>query len=173
MRKIIGLLLAFALLALLPARSDLVGAHLQTRTVGARTEPPTQPAPPFAGVKGAFFALSVAELEASAKWYAEKVGLAVEMRTKSGKTSVLVLSGNGLTVELLRHDDAADLGKDALLAHGFIKAGLVVGNLDKTLAELKARNVPIAFGPYPAKPNAPANFIIRDNAGNLIQFFGK
>jgi hypothetical protein len=28
------------------------------------------------------------------------------MRTKSGKTSVIVLSGNGLTVELIRHDDA-------------------------------------------------------------------
>jgi len=53
-RKIIGLLLALALLALLPARSachaypdrvgehlgDLLGALLQTRTVGAKTEPP-------------------------------------------------------------------------------------------------------------------------------------
>ena len=136
MRKIIWLLLAIALLAL-----------LQTRTVGARTEPPAPSDPPFAGVKGAFFAVSVADIEASTKWYAEKLGLAVEMRTKSGKTSVIVLSGNGLTVELLRHDDAMDLGKDALLAHGFVKAGLVVENPDKTLAELKARNIPIAYGP--------------------------
>jgi hypothetical protein len=42
-----------------------------------------------------------------------------------------------------------------------------------TLAQLKARNVSIAYGPYPAKPNAPTNFIIQDNVGNLIQFFGK
>jgi catechol 2,3-dioxygenase-like lactoylglutathione lyase family enzyme len=168
MRKIIGLLLALAPLAL-----------LETRNVGATTEPPAPSdtsqlsAPPFAGVKGAFFALSVADIEDSAKWYAEKLGLAVEMRTRFGKTSVIVLSGNGLTVELLGHDDAAALDKDTVLVHGFIKAGLVVENLDKTLAELKARNVPIAFGPYPAKPNAMANFIIHDNAGNLIQFFGK
>jgi hypothetical protein len=35
------------------------------------------------------------------------------MRTKSGKTSVIVLSGHGVTVELLRHDDAKALGGSA------------------------------------------------------------
>jgi hypothetical protein len=95
------------------------------------------------------------------------------MRTKSAKTSVIVLSGNGLTVELLQNNDAGDLGKSAELVHGFVKAGLVVENLDKTFAELKSRNAKIAFGPYTAKPNAPANFTIQDNANNLIQFFGK
>ena len=46
-------------------------------------------------------------------------------------------------------------------------------DFDKTLAILKARNVPIAFGPFPARPNQRANVIIRDNAGNLMQFFGQ
>jgi extradiol dioxygenase family protein len=148
-------------------------ALLQTHAVGTKTEPRAPSAPPFASVKGAFFALSVSDIDASAKWYAEKLGLSVEMQTNCDKTSVIVLSGHGLTVELIRRADATNLGKDALLNHGLFKAGLVVENLDKTLAELKARNVPIAYGPYPAKPNAMANFIIRDNAGNLIQFFGK
>lgn len=148
-------------------------ALLQTWAVSANTEPLASSRLLFGGVKGAFFALSVADIEASAKWYEEKLGLSVEMRTKSGKTSVIVLSGNGLTVELLRHDDATDSGKDALLSHGFFKAGLVVENLDKTLEELKARNVQIAYGPYPARDGAMANFIIKDNAGDLIQFFGK
>jgi hypothetical protein len=31
----------------------------------------------------------------------------------------------------------------------------------------------IAFGPYPAKAEAMSNLIIKDNAGYLIQFFGK
>lgn len=146
---------------------------LQTMAVGANTEPLGSSHPPFEGVKGAFLALSVADIEASSKWYEEKLGLAVDMRTKSGKTSVIVLSGNGLTVELLRNDDATDLGKDALLAHGIFKAGLVVENLVKTLEELKARNVQIAYGPYPARDGAVANFVIKDNSGNLIQFFGK
>jgi catechol 2,3-dioxygenase-like lactoylglutathione lyase family enzyme len=146
---------------------------IQAWAIGAKTEPLAASRPPFGGVKGAFFALSVADIEASSKWYEEKLGLAVDMRTKSGKTSIMVVSGNGLTVELLRDDDGRDLGKDALLAHGIFKAGLVVENLDKTLEELKARNVQIAYGPYPARDGAMANFIIKDNAGNLIQFFGK
>jgi catechol 2,3-dioxygenase-like lactoylglutathione lyase family enzyme len=140
---------------------------IEGQAIGAKTEPA------FAGVQGAFFAVSVADAEASAKWYGEKLGLTVEMRTKSDKIAVIVLSGSGLVVELLQHDDAAALGKDAVLAHGFVKAGLVVENLDKTLAVLKARNVQIAYGPYPARANAMSNFIIKDNAGNLIQFFGK
>jgi hypothetical protein len=76
-------------------------------------------------------------------------------------------------VELLQHDDAVASGKDSLLTHGYVKAGLVVENLDKTLAALKARNVQIAYGPYPARGNSMSNFIIKDNSGNLIQFFGK
>jgi hypothetical protein len=162
MKKLVCLLMPLALLS-----------FLQTRPATARPHPPAPSAPPFAEVKGAFFALSVADLDASANWYAEKLGLAVNMRTKSPKTSVIVLSGNGLTVELLQNNDATDLAKPAELAHGFVKAGLVVEHLDKTLAELKARNVKIVFGPYPAKSNSPANFIIQDNASNLIQFFAK
>ena len=79
--------------------------------------------------------MSVADAEASAKWYAEKLGLAVDMRTRSDKITVIVLSGSGLVVELLQHDDAVALGKDAVLAHGFVKAGLVVAfpDRDRTL----------------------------------------
>ena len=148
-------------------------AFLQTRTARGKAETPVPSDPPFGEVKGAFFALSVADLEASAKWYREKLDLGVNMCSKSGKASVIVLSGNGLTVELIRQDDAMDLGEDALHTHGFFKAGLVVENLDKTLAALKARNVQIAYGPYPARVDSTSNFIIKDNAGNLVQFFSK
>jgi hypothetical protein len=37
---------------------------------------------------------------------------------------------------------------------------------------LEARDVEIAFGPYPARADQRANVIVKDNAGNLIQFFG-
>jgi hypothetical protein len=52
------------------------------------------------------------------------------------------------------------------------KAGLMVDDFDGVLARLKARGVEIAYGLFPARPNKRANMIIRDNAGNLIQFFG-
>jgi catechol-2,3-dioxygenase len=124
--------------------------------------------------KGAFFALSVADIGASAHWYAEKLGLKVVMRApKKDKVAVTVLAGGGLIVELIQNDDAVPLRKEAHLVHGIFKSGLIVDDLDKTLTALKSRNVEIAFGPFPAKANAMSNFIIADNAGNLIQFFGK
>ena len=127
--------------------------------------------------RGAFFAISVADLEASSRWYAEKLGLEVVLdTTMNGGIAVRVLEGGGLIVELVRRDDAvpADCpAADPALCHGMFKAGVLVKDLDRTLEKLAARGVPVAFGPFPAQPNQRANAIIRDNAGNLIQLFEK
>jgi catechol 2,3-dioxygenase-like lactoylglutathione lyase family enzyme len=129
---------------------------------------------------GAFFALSVADIDASAKWYSEKLGLKIVMRPpKANRAAAVVLEGGGLIVELIQHDDAVPLSKVApavknnLLVHGIFKAGVIVDDFDRTVAMFRERNVPIAFGPFPARANQRANVIIRDNGGNLIQFFGK
>jgi len=138
---------------------------------------------PLVTAKGAFFALSVADLDTSAKWYSEKFGLKVVMqvpRTKDTDFAVTVLSGDGLVVELLQSDSAVSLSKaapavkDSLHVFGIVKAGLIVENFDKTVALLRARNVPIKMGPFPAQNSTGLkNLIIEDNSGNLIQFFGK
>lgn len=129
---------------------------------------------------GAFFALSVPDLEASIRWYREKLGLEVILRPlPEEKSRVAVLQGNGLTVELLQLADAVPLSQAApavtanYLVHGYFKAGLVVDDFDHTLETLRARGVAIAIGPFPARAGQPANVIVRDNAGNLIQFFGR
>lgn len=138
--------------------------------------------PPFT-VTGAFFALSVADLESSAKWYSEKFGLKVVMqapKTKTVRSAVIVLAGGGLLVELIQTDEAMPGSKAASSAkashpiHGITKSGLIVDNFDETLALLRARNVPILMGPFPAHDSTGLkNFIIKDNDENLIQFFGK
>ena len=129
---------------------------------------------------GAFFALSVPDLEASITWYTEKLGLQVVMRPpKTEHAEVAVLEGNGLMVELLQLADAKPLGQAApgvsanYLVHGYFKAGIVVDDYDATLEALRARGIEIAMGPFPAQSGQRANVIVRDNAGNLIQFFGK
>ena len=149
-------------------------AFTQAQTADATFEPAVVAA------RGAFFALSVPDIEASARWYSEKLALKVAMREpKRNNIAVIVLAGGGLIVELIQSDGAMPLTKvapainDPSLIHGIFKSGLFVEDLDKTLASLKARNVEIAFGPFPAKENGMKNFIIRDNSGNLIQFFGK
>jgi len=134
---------------------------------------------PAFSAKGAFFALSVADLDASTRWYTEKFGMTVVMHPpKQDKASVTVLEGGGLTVELLQRDDAMPLTKAApsipenQQIHGFFKAGVIVEDFDKTVATLRARGVTIAFGPFPASETQRANVIVRDSAGNLIQIFG-
>jgi catechol 2,3-dioxygenase-like lactoylglutathione lyase family enzyme len=129
---------------------------------------------------GGYFALSVADAEASATWYSEKLGLQVSMRPpKTNKTVVVVLRKGGLTVELLQSDDGPQLSQvapsvhDRLLVHGIVKAGAVVNDFDAAVAALNASGVPIDFGPFPATAEQPANLVVRDNEGNLIQLLGK
>ena len=122
---------------------------------------------------GAFFALSVPDIQASTRWYSEKLGLKVTMNIPASNTpAVIVLEGGGLIVELIQHAEASPLGRDPVLAHGFTKAGFVVQDFDRTLATLRERGVEIAYGPYPGRADQRANVIVRDNAGNLLQIFG-
>jgi len=128
--------------------------------------------PAFAA-HGAYFALSVADIQASSRWYAEKFGLKVTLNVPASNTpAVIVLEGGGLIVELIQHADAKASGKDPVLSHGFFKAGFLVQDFDRALATLRERGVEIAYGPFPRKPDQRANVIIKDNAGNLIQVFG-
>jgi catechol 2,3-dioxygenase-like lactoylglutathione lyase family enzyme len=153
----------------------LLACAVLPRSSGAQTTP----AEPAFTSHGAFFALSVADLGASTRWYAEKLGLTIVMHPpKQDKAEVTVLEGGGLIVELLQRDDAMPLAKAApsitgnYQVHGLFKAGIIVDDFDRTLATIKGRGVEIAFGPYPATATQRANVIVRDNAGNLIQFFG-
>ena len=129
---------------------------------------------------GAFFALSVADIEASTKWYTEKLGLKITMQQPAqNKVAVAILEGGGLIVELIQNEEAQPLSsaapaiKNSILVHGFFKAGVIVDDLDKVITHFKEKNVNIAYGPFPSGANQRANVIIRDNGGNLIQFFGK
>ncbi|HEY8148055.1 MAG TPA: VOC family protein, partial [Vicinamibacteria bacterium] len=118
---------------------------------------------------GAFFALSVADIQASAKWYSEKLGLKVVMEIpKRERSAVIVLEGGGLIVELIQDDEALPLSKagPALTSrasvHGLFKAGVLVEDFEGTVAMLRARAVEMAYGPYPAREHQRANVIIRD-----------
>jgi catechol 2,3-dioxygenase-like lactoylglutathione lyase family enzyme len=146
--------------------------------VGAQAAAST-PDPPFTASSGAFFGLSVADLEASTRWYTEKLGLKVVLRPpKIEQSTAVILEGGGLIVELMHHDEAVPLRSAApaitrnFLVHGVFKAGIIVDDLDRTIDRLRARGVAIAVGPFPATSERRANAIIRDNAGNFIQFFG-
>ena len=129
---------------------------------------------------GAFFSLSVADLKASDQWYTEKLGLTVVLEPpKTNGATVVVLEGGGLIVELVQVDGSRPLStavpglSNTQLVQGIVKVGAIVENFDQTLALLRARQVNIFLGPYPASASQRANVIIKDNEGNLIQFFGR
>ena len=122
---------------------------------------------------GAFFALSVPDLEASRTWYEEKLGLRTTMRPPATNgISVAILEGGGLIVELIHNPRARSrVGAHSTELHGYFKAGIIIDDYDATLTRLRERGVTFAFGPFPARDGQRANFAISDNAGNLIQFF--
>jgi hypothetical protein len=125
-------------------------------------------------VNGAFFALSVPRLDESRRWYAEKLGLVVTMEPPAyNGIRAVILSGGALTVELIENPAAVPSTAQPTLVHGFSKAGFYVDDFDTTLRMLRERGVAIAMGPFPAGNGQPANALIRDNAGNLIQIFGR
>jgi catechol 2,3-dioxygenase-like lactoylglutathione lyase family enzyme len=138
-----------------------------------QTITPTSDSSPTA--LGAFFAVVVPDIDASAQWYREKLGLKTAMPvTRQGRFAFTTLEGNGLIVELIQNQDAQAVGKSGEPAvHGMFKAGVIVQDFDKTVAFLKFRGVEIVAGPFPTKPDMRANVLVKDNAGNLIQFFGK
>ncbi len=165
----------------MPDARSAVAALLTLTLAGPlhRVHAQATPAPAFAAT-GAFMAFSVADLDASTKWYGEKFGMSVVMRPPpSDGVSVVVLEGGGLMVELLHNPAAAPLRTVAPAVthtthvHGVFKAGVVVSDFDRTLAMLRERGVDIAIGPFPARDGQRANVIVRDNSGNLIQVFGK
>jgi catechol 2,3-dioxygenase-like lactoylglutathione lyase family enzyme len=148
-----------ALLALIPF---VVRAQSATEVAG----------PAAFRATGGFFAVSVADLDTSARWYTEKLGMTVVRRMpNAGQSSVAILAGGGLVVELVHNDSARAAATAPAMSHGIFKAGVIVDGLQKTIDLLRSRGVEIAYGPFPARPGAMANCIIRDNAGNLIQLF--
>ena len=125
---------------------------------------------------GAFFAMSVPDVAASARWYQEKLGLRIVMQPpKANEATAVILEGGGLLVELVQHDQARPRPtvSSPVFVHGIVKVGFMVDDFDRLLAAVRARGVEIAYGPYPKSATQRANAIIRDNAGNFIQFFGR
>ena len=131
---------------------------------------------------GGFVAITVPDLDAAAKWYVEKLGLKIvkdhAMRPDK-KAAVTILQGSGFSVELIWLADASPLSKVAPQLkgpqeiHGILKSGIFVDDLDATLKELKSRNVTFAFETFYDKSMDCRMFAIRDNNGNILQFFGK
>lgn len=133
------------------------------------TAPPAHPQAPQ------FFALSVADAAAEARWYQENLGLKVlrDFRPPGTAIHVVLLQSDALMIELLQHGDAKPLTQapDRYLVHGLFKVGFTVPDLEATVRALKAKGV--AF-PYDVTKDPATGLrfaIFKDVEGNEIQIF--
>lgn len=129
---------------------------------------------PLEFATGGFIALSVPDLEASATWYSQKLGVVRTMTIprQGAMAGVILMESAGLVVELIQLDSARAGPERPEMLHGIAKAGILVSNFDSTVARLRARGITFFFGPYPPRNGNRANVAFLDNSRNLIQILG-
>ena len=88
-----------------------------------------------------FIALFVPDLEATARWYSETLGLRRVMTIPRMGTIVggAALEGDGIVVELLQREDAKPGTTPVELTHGSAKAGILVADFDRCQATPRSR----------------------------------
>jgi methylmalonyl-CoA/ethylmalonyl-CoA epimerase len=136
---------------------------------------------PFPPPTGSYFAISVHDLNATAEWYKQKLGFreVKQSASRDGLARAIILEGDGVLVEVVHHKRAVSPRtlikgyKDAYQIYGVFKVGLMVQDVDHTLQRLKANGVAIANGPFNDDALHLRSFFIRDNEGNIIQFFSR
>lgn len=122
------------------------------------------------------FAISVADLEETLKWYSDIFGFTVIDRSEIPGTGIKVshMQGIGFILEIFEAPDASPLPEDRripnrdLLTHGNKHMSFGVPNGPKAKEELEALGVEIAMV---AEVDGTYGVFIRDNTGNLIEIF--
>lgn len=123
-----------------------------------------------------FAALSVADIASSVQWYEKHFGLSrvLSHTSDDGAVRVIVLSRQGLTIELQQHSAAQPLpppdGK-AFLRHGIFKFGVGVTDVREAVARLEAAGVKIFVKPFEDQDGRYVAAIIGDNSGHLVHLF--
>ena len=130
--------------------------------------------------EGSFFAIYVPNLEASVKWYSENLGMRVVLEApRTEKFGLAILEGSGFMIEIVQSEkaiplqDAAPSLDSKTSIQGIYKIGVLVDDLEKVVSLLREKQIPIAMGPFPTRPNRRSNLAIHDNNRNVIFFIGK
>ena len=118
--------------------------------------------------------ISVPDLEASVRWYAEVLGFEVEKRFEIAPipAKVAMLRRGDLRVELFEVPGAKPLPEERrqpnldVKTHGNKHLAFAINDLDAAERELRRRGADIVFV---GRFEFGSNIFLRDNAGNLIE----
>ena len=126
--------------------------------------------------------LSVPDAEASASWYQEKLHFTIKKKlvVPEYQLKIVFLELNEYTIELVESKTATSFDtvrkripeiKDRDNLHGLFKIGFLVGNVDGLAAELKRGGTTLVSEPSDDRAFGVRQFLVEDNAGNMLQFF--
>jgi catechol 2,3-dioxygenase-like lactoylglutathione lyase family enzyme len=126
---------------------------------------------------GAFYAVSVRNIDEAVTWYTQHLGFKIESRGENDERKGALLSRPGAILELgefvgaMARDELRS-GLESHEVYGVFKLGFTTANLDSSFEFLEERGVEIFF-PIVTASDGNRTFGIRDLEGNIIQFFGK
>jgi len=128
--------------------------------------------------RAAFVAIIVPDAAATAQWYEEKLGFHESKRSRaaSGIARSITVESDYAMVEIIEHDRSVALepivpdAERRRLVRGISKAGFFVTDIEKIEADLNARGVEFVSHLFSDNDLHLKSFIVRDNAGNYIQF---
>lgn len=131
----------------------------------------------LSGMKFYHIALSVADSRATAKWYQDKLGFTLLNSKEYPEfgTQISFLTLNDFRLELIEDINSTPQKRNTPPQHSLIQGmaqfSFTIDNLDQVTEQLKARNVDFAWGPIAYEDLGLKFLFVRDNEGNLIQFF--
>lgn len=121
------------------------------------------------GFRGpAFFAVRVRDVEVSAQWYQRVLGLELinPIDAPNGSYAIRILSGGGLTVELIEQAGSEPVPSRH---EGHFKAGLYVTDIESFHRHLLASGADADEQIVVDQVVGVRTFVFRDHEGNLIQ----
>lgn len=126
---------------------------------------------------GAFYAISVRNIDEAVAWYTDHLGFKVESQGRNDQRRGALLSRPGAVLELSEFAgamarEAVRPGLESHEVYGIFKIGFTTTDLDQTYEILKNKGVEIFF-PVVTAADGNRTFGIKDLDGNIIQFFGK
>jgi catechol 2,3-dioxygenase-like lactoylglutathione lyase family enzyme len=129
----------------------------------------------------AFFAVSVADLEASTRWYQLVFGLETlrDVTSRDGRGRARVLMAGELVVELIAYQGSVDAsealqeGQHRFALRGLVKTGLFVTDADAAHAVLSASDIDIDDSVGVDERIDAKTFLVRDPDGNRLQIFAR
>ena len=136
----------------------------------AAQEPPANE-PRFNVVGRTFVAIQVRDEVAAADWYTGVLGLEEVSRLEAadGRYSIRILSGAGISLELIRRNAASGGTTEPPL--GLFKVGFYVDDIEATLAWLRSRGVDTDRTVFTDPALQARTFTFRDPEGNRWQAF--